>query len=168
MLPMQISGRQRWFFSVCLFFLIQFSAILIAYGQSDTHTATINVQEIAWLQISGSVSITITGTGVVAGQDLMTATDQSSTLSWGLNGTSKKITVRTNIGTPLYTLTVQALNPIPGSSAGVVTVSTTDLNLILSLSRNKGSSTLRYTAAALASQGIGSDIHTITFTVTTQ
>jgi hypothetical protein len=41
-------------------------------------------------------------------------------------------------------------------------------DLILNIGRSQGSCTLRYTVTALASKGIGTDSHTITFTVTTQ
>lgn len=71
---------------------------------SDSHTVTVTVSEITVLSVNMGVSLAVTSAGVVAGEDLMTATDQTSTLTWGLNGTNKKITVSTNNGAPLFTL----------------------------------------------------------------
>lgn len=137
------------------------------YG-SDSHTATVTVPEIAVLSVNTAVSLNITGAGTPAGQDLMTATDQSSTLWWGLNGTSKKITIRTNVAAPLFTLKAEALSPTQGTPASTVTISTVAKDFITGLGLNMGSCTLHYTAEALASTGTGTDLHTITFTVQNQ
>jgi hypothetical protein len=41
-------------------------------------------------------------------------------------------------------------------------------DLVLNVGRSLGNCTLKYTGTALASQGVGTDVHTITFTVTAQ
>jgi len=135
---------------------------------SASHTATVTVSEIAVLSTNTGVSLSITGAGVTAGQNLMTATDQSSTLTWGLNGLSKKITVNTNNAAPLYTLKVLALSPTQGTPVGTVTLGTLARDFLTGLGRDLGTCTLQYTAEALASQGTGMDSHTITFTVQNQ
>ncbi|MBM4169245.1 MAG: hypothetical protein FJ215_08830 [Ignavibacteria bacterium] len=137
------------------------------YG-TDSHSASVTVSEIALLSVNTGVTLNVTGTGTPAGQDLMTATDQSSTLWWGLNGTSKKITVRTNLTTPLYSLKVEAVSPTQGIPASTVTISTAAKDLITGLGLNTGSCTLLYTAEVLASAGTGTNTHTITFTVQNQ
>jgi len=138
------------------------------YG-SRSHTVTVTVATISLLQVSaGSVSLTITGAGVVAGQDQMTIVDQSTSLLWGVNSSTKKITVNTNLGAPIFTLKVFALNPTTGTASPEVTLVTTPRDFLLNVGRSSGSCTLRYTGEAFASQGTGTDTHTITFTVTNQ
>jgi hypothetical protein len=139
------------------------------YG-SDYHTVTVTVATITDIQVSsGSVSLTITGAGVPAGQDQMTAVDQTTNLLWGVNSATKKVTVNTNLVAPLFTMKLLALTPTsPGTAAPEVTLSTTPTDLLLNIGRSTGTCSLRYTGIALASQGMGTDTHTITFTVATQ
>jgi hypothetical protein len=110
----------------------------------------------------------ITGAGVVAGQDQMSVVDASTSLLWGVNSSTKKITVQTNLGAPLFALKLVALNPTQGTAAPEVTTSTTANDLLLDIGRSSGTCTLQYTGVALASQGTGTDSHLITFTVANQ
>ncbi|MEK9139256.1 MAG: hypothetical protein AAB393_19220 [Bacteroidota bacterium] len=137
------------------------------YG-SDFHTVTVTVATITAVQVSSpSVSLTITGAGAVAGQDALgTVVDQTSNLLWGVNSANRKITVNSNLAAPQFTLKVVALSPTVGTAMPEVTLSTTASDFLLNIGRSTGSCTLRYTGAALASQGTGTDSHTITFTVT--
>lgn len=135
------------------------------YG-NDFHTVTVTVATISVMQVSaGSVSLTITGAGVVAGQDQMTVVEQSTSLLWGTNSLNQKITVSTNLVGALFTLKLVALNPTRGTAMPEVVLSTTANDLLVNIGRTSGSCTLRYTGVALASQGIGTDSHTVTFTI---
>lgn len=141
------------------------------YAQAS-HTATINVSPIAVVGVSsGVVSLSITGAGVVAGVDQMTVTNQSTTLSWGANTSTAKISVNTNLASQKYQLQVQAVSitGVPSSAgitAPVVTVTSTSTDFMTGIGLKRGTCSLLYTGIALASQGIGSDSHTITFTIT--
>jgi hypothetical protein len=136
------------------------------YG-SDFHTVTVTVATITNVQVSsGSVSLSITGAGAVAGQDQMTVVDQTTNLLWGVNSANRKITVRTNLGAPQFALKLVALNPTQGTAMPEVTLSTTATDFLTNIGRSTGTCTLRYTGVALASQGTGTDSHTVTFTVT--
>ncbi len=138
------------------------------YG-SDFHRVTVSVATITLLQTNvGSVSLSITGSSVIAGQDLMTVSDQSSTLLWGTNSSGKKVTVRTSLATPKYSLRVAAISPTSGTAASEVALSTAAADFLFDIGRSSGSCAIRYTALALASQGTGSDAHTVTFTITNQ
>jgi hypothetical protein len=138
------------------------------YGNA-TNIVTVNVQPVTVLQISsGIINLSIAGSNAVAGQDQMMTTDQTSTLLWGTNSSLKKITASTSLAAPLFTLKLVALSPTVGTSAPQVTLSTTANDLLLNIGRSSGSCGLQYTAVALASQGTGTDSHTITFTVQTQ
>lgn len=149
-------------------FLIVITSLSIAFGQPANHTLTVNVSEITWILVTANVNLNITSGSVTEGQNLMTISDQTSSLNSGLNGTSKKITVRTNNGTALYTLKVQAVSPTQGTPTSTVTLGTLAQDILLGMGRSLGSCTLRYTAEALASLGTGTDSHIITFTVQTQ
>lgn len=136
---------------------------------SDNHTVTVTVATLTALQVSsGSVSLSITGTGVAAGQDLMTSIDQSSNLLWGINSANRKITVQTNLLSQTFSLRALALNPTQGTAAAEATLTTVAKDFLLNVGRSSGSCAIQYTGLALASQGTGSDSHTVTFTVTTE
>ncbi len=143
-----------------------------AFGQiygTTTNKITVKVQTITIVQITGSiVNLTVSGSNAIAGQNQMMTTDQTSALSWGINSSLKKITVNTSLAAPKFTLQLVAVNPTVGTAAAQVTLSTTANDLLLNIGRSSGSCSLLYTAIALASQGTGTDSHTITFTVLTQ
>ncbi len=158
-----------------VFFSLSITLMLLllpggAVGQSTAHhTVTVIVQTITLLQINvGTVALNITGAGLVAGQNQMTATDQSTTLLWGTNSSLKKITVSTNLAAPIFAMKVVALNPTTGTAGPQVTLSTVTNDLILNIGRSSGSSSLQYTGVALASQGVGKDTHVITYTIQSQ
>jgi len=158
-------GRQN--FILILFFLLIPSLTLCQ--KTDHHTVTVVVQPITLLQINvGAVNLNITGAQLIAGQDQMTATDQSTTIFWGTNSSLKKITVNTNLAVQIFVMKILAVNPTIGTAASEVTLTTVDRDLILNIGRSSGSSNLRYTAVALASQGVGKDTHSITFTIQSQ
>lgn len=138
------------------------------YGTAN-HTVTVVVQPVTTLRVNiGTANLNISGANAVAGVDAMTVTDQSTTLLWGTNSSLRKITVSTSLGTPLFTLKVLAVNPTVGTASPEVTLSTLSADFMLNIGRSSGSCSLRYTGIALASQGTGTDAHTITFTVQAQ
>jgi len=134
-----------------------------------THTVTVQVSVITAVQITGgTVNLNISNANVVAGQDQMSAVDQSTSLLWGTNSSARKITVGTSLAAPKFTLKLLALNPTQGTAAPEVTLASAARDLLLNIGRSSGSCTLRYTGIALASQGTGNDTHVITFTVAAQ
>jgi hypothetical protein len=156
------------------FFLLGSLLFLVArpaaaqYGTAS-HSVTVTVAEITSVSVStGSVSLAITGAGVAAGQDLMTTTDQSSSILWGINSSNKKITAKTDLVSPQFALKLLAIGPSRGSAAPEMTLGTTAQDLLLGIGRSRGTATLRYTGIASATQGIGTDSHIITFTVQAQ
>ena len=142
-----------------------------SYGQlgSSSHSVTVSVQEITVLQTSlGIINLQITGLNVIAGQNTMTATNQSSILSWGTNAANRKITAKTNLPAPIFTLKALATNPSQGTAAPEQTLSTTPTNFMLNIGRSSGLCTINYTGIATADQGFGTDSHLITFTIQSQ
>jgi hypothetical protein len=135
----------------------------------DTQTISVQVSPITVLTIQGStVAVNITDANLTAGVDAMTVQDETSRLLWGTNSGARKITAQTSLGTPLFQLRLVALSPSRGTPGPELLLGTAPRDLLLNIGRSQGSCTLRYTGTALASQGVGTDNHTITFTVTTQ
>lgn len=154
------------------FFILSVLAALGPFGiqaQTDNHTVRVSVAVITALQVSaGTVNLTISGADAVAGQDLMTTTDQTTSLLWGSNSSNQKVTVQTSLASPSFTLKIEAMNPTQGASAGQVVLSATPQDFLLNIGRSSGSCAIRYVGEAFASQGAGSDAHTITFTISNQ
>jgi len=136
---------------------------------TGSHRVTVSVQAITVLQVSaGIVNLSITGANATAGQDQMMVTDESSSLLWGTNSSLRKVTVNSNLAAPQFTLKVLAVNPTAGNAAAEATLSTVASDFLLNIGRTSGSCSLLYTGVALASQGTGTDAHTITFTIQAQ
>ncbi len=135
------------------------------YGTSS-NLITVTIAPITVLQFSTAIlNLSITGAEAVAGQNQMILTDESSTLSWGTNSSAQKITVSTNLASPLFTLQVEPKNWTGGTPMPPVTLTTTPTDFLRDIGRSSGTCTLLYTVTALASKGTGTDAHTLTFTV---
>jgi hypothetical protein len=139
------------------------------YG-SRSHTVTVTVSTITNVAVSsGSVSLTMALANVTAGVDLMgPVTNTATSLLWGINSSLKKVTVATNLAAPKYTLKLLAVSPSTGTAAPEVTLSTIAADFMTNIGRSSGTCTLQYSGYALASTGVGSDSHTITFTIAVQ
>lgn len=142
---------------------------LVAQYGSATNQVTVNVNAITQVRvIGGAVNLSITDAIVVAGQNTMTVTNTATQLQWGVNSGLRKITAQTSLAAPLFVLRLLGTSPTAGNAAAEVTLSTTAADLMVNIGRSLGTCTLRYTGVALATQGTGNDVHTITFTVTVQ
>jgi len=136
---------------------------------SDSHNVTVQVAQVTRLSVStGTVDLTISDVNAVAGEDMMTVTDQNSRLLWGTNSSGRKITASTSLAAPLFQLALVAVSPTAGTAAPEMILSTVPRDLLLNIGRTSGSCFLRYTGTAFASQGVGTDAHSITFTVQSQ
>ncbi len=142
----------------------------IAFSQTvANHQVTVTVQPVSLIQVSvGTITLNITGANAVAGQDQMSISDQSCNLLWGTNSSLQKITASTSLVSPVYTVRLVAIAPSSGTAMPEFPISSTPQDLLQNIGRSAGTTTLRYTAIALASQGIGTDSHVITFTFQAQ
>lgn len=153
-LPMKEVGKFLGFLILLLGFITFFSGQVYAVG---------------WVGIvGGNITLTVSETEM-QGEDLnlKAAVDTSCRLSWrNTDARRKKITVSTNLASPKFTLKVLALNPVQGTSAGEITLSTTVRDFVTSIPRtNAGSCTLQYTTIATVAQGTGQDTHRIIYTI---
>jgi hypothetical protein len=97
------------------------------------------------------------------------AVNASTKLLWTSNGDNRKIAVASNITSPRFILRIRAEQLSPGAGIAEPEVTLKDnepRDLILEVRRSAGSCTLKFTAAADAEQGVGSESHLITYTIT--
>ncbi len=134
------------------------------------------IAQLVWAGVAPSATLTVRGGNVVlsfvsamAGQEPDPLVNQvAAALKYrkGRADPPQKITVETNIGSPLFTLKVEAVNVRNGISTGELTLATTAQDLIANISQNGSRSCdLRYTLVALVSDGTGTDVHTVTYTM---
>ena len=139
---------------------------IVVAANLDSHTVTVQVSAINELAIIGG-NLTLTINSATAGSDPDDATDSTTCdLLWTTNQASKKITVATSLASPNFTLKVVAQNVSGGSAASEVTLSTTAQDLVTAIATTIGDCDLAYTVSATAADGTGSDIHTVTYTIT--
>lgn len=144
---------------------LTFSAPALA-ATTASHTVTVTVSAINEVAISGG-NVTLTIDSASSGSDPDDATDSTTAdLSWTTNEASKKITVDTDLVSPTYGLTVEATTVSGGTSAGVVSLSTTAQDFVTGIATTTGSCDLSYTGSATSGDGTGSDVHTVTYTIT--
>jgi hypothetical protein len=145
--------------------LIGLTASAATAAQTANHTVTVQVNAINELALTGG-NVTLTISTATAGQQPDSATNSTCTLAWTTNQANRKITVATNLASPLFTLQVLAQSVSGGTAAPQVTLSTTAADFVTGVSKTVGTCTLGYTASATAAQGTGSDVHIVTYTLT--
>lgn len=120
------------------------------------------------LLIGGPVELIVDGSTVVAGQSV--ATDASTMLQWEGRRRQKKITVETSAPGQVYTLRVVVVGK---TGDGTIQPEVTLLDgmfpqdLVRDIRNKKeGRGFVQYTASVAPGQEVGSDTHTVTFTLT--
>jgi hypothetical protein len=113
---------------------------------------------------------TISVTTAVAGSEPTPVVNTSSSLRYSAQANITRITVQTTCPNQNYTLTVVATGVTRGVAAPAVTLidGAPASNLITNIPKAWGGNatvTLQYTCTALFSQGSGSDVHTVKYTL---
>ncbi len=125
--------------------------------------------------LNGDVNLTISS--AIAGQEPSPAMNETGQLQWStlLLDPTKKITAQTSLGSPKFTLTARAVNISggDGTAVGEILVVTSASDFVVDIPAgisvgDPGTCTVRYTASAAASDGNGTDLHTITYTIIDQ
>lgn len=135
-------------------------------ADTDSHVVTVTVDPINEIDVDNNLTLIINS--ATPGSDPDPVTDSTTCdLSWTTNQTSKKITVKTNLAAPKFSLEVEGINlsGSNGSAAGLITLTTGGADFITGISVESASCDLSYTATATAADGTGSDTHTITYTI---
>ncbi len=141
------------------------TGLAMAANTAD-HTVTVTVEAINEAAITGG-DLILTINSATAGSEPDDAVDNTTCdLAWTTNEATKKITVETDLVAPTFALKALAQNVTGGTAAIEVTLSTTATNFVTGVDKTTGGCDLQYTASATAAQGIGSDIHKVTYTLT--
>lgn len=115
----------------------------------------------------GDVSLLVSS--ATAGQELAPVVDQSSSALKYRKLSAEptmKVTVATDLASPLFTLKAEAVNVGDGNPTAEIVLGTTAQDLITNISTQTFvTSCLRYTSVALVSDGVGTDTHTVTYTI---
>ena len=151
---------------ICAILMSLAMAGMALAADTDNHQVTVQVVAINEVGITGG-NITLTINSATAGSQPTDDVDNTTCdLAWSTNQSSKKITVQTSLGSPNFNLKVIAQSVTGGTAGSEVTVGTSAQDFVSSISTTVGSCDLQYTASATLSDGTGSDIHTITYTMT--
>ncbi len=134
-------------------------------AQSASHTVTVQVNAISELTLTGG-DMTLTLNTATAGGQPDSVVSAPCALAWTANQANARITVETSLASPTFTLKVVAQGLTGGAAAPEVTLSNTAADFITGAGNTTGACSLRYTAYATAAQGTGSDVHTVTYTLT--
>jgi hypothetical protein len=145
-------------------------AAAFAQDASDNHRVTVRVMEINTLEVrGGDLVLTLDALDPADASLFVPARDESAALAWSTNGADRKITVESDLASPRYTLSVAAFDVRGGGSAlGSVVLDAANgaQDLISGISRETADAHLEYVARADVADGIGSETHTVTYTLT--
>jgi hypothetical protein len=148
---------------------VLFSPRMHAQGGQATQVVMLQVLELSKIDlIGGSIKLQIDGASENAFEP-DPSIDVSTKLLWTSNGENRKITVGSDNASPRFTLRVAAesISPGAGLAAPEVMLSSNEPHdLILGVRRSAGSCKLKFTALASAEEGIGSESHLVTYTIT--
>ena len=141
----------------------------VAQDASTSQTLTLQVFETNRIDISQrAVTMVINQASLETGSPVE-AVNEDGNLTWLTNGDNKKITVASNNSAPRYLVKMHALD-ITGSTgvaAPEITLNdNTNRDLVMGVTRSYGKCKIRFMASAKVSDGIGSETHVITYTIT--
>ena len=137
-----------------------------AMAQTDNHTVTVTIPAINEVAITGG-DFELIFVVPAPGDDPADVSDGTTCdLDWSTNTASQKITVVSNIASPVATLTVTAGAVSGGTTTGAVTLNTTAGDFVTGVSLGTGGCDLEYSASCVASDAAGSEVHTVTYTIT--
>jgi len=142
-----------------------------AFGQQATTTQTLTLQVFETNKIDISqraLSLVINQASLETGAPIEAANEDGN-LIWITNGENKKITVASNNAAPRFLVKVNALD-ISGTSgvaAPEVTLNdNTTKDFVVGVSRSWGKCKIRFVASAKVADGIGTETHLVTYTIT--
>lgn len=138
----------------------------VAAAQTATQAVTFQVDAINQISFAGSPSLTINT--ATAGSN---PTNATAAASWAVttNQTGAKITASIGSAMPAgLTLSVNLTAPAGGSSAGATSLSTTDVDVVTSITKlAQAAIAVNYSLAATPAAGVvSSTSRTVTYTIT--
>jgi len=145
------------------------TALSFSQPASTNQTLTLQVFETNSIDISvRALTMVISQASLQTGAPI-DAVNEDGNLIWITNGENKKITIASNNASPRFLVKVSALD-IAGSTgvaAPEVTLNdNTVKDLVVGVTRCWGKCKIRFVASAKISDGIGTETHAITYTIT--
>jgi hypothetical protein len=146
-------------------------SIIPAFGQeaSTSQTLTLQVFETNRIDVSQrAVTMVINQASLETGNPVE-AVNEDGNLTWITNGDNKKITVASNNAAPRFLVKVHALDITgsTGTAAPEITLNdNTTRDLVMGVTRSYGTCKIRFVASAKVSDGIGTETHVISYTIT--
>jgi hypothetical protein len=150
-------------------FALAVSGIAMA-ANTATQTVTFQVDAISQLSVSGDPGALVISSAT-AGSDPSPATDNTTTYALTTNQSSQKIVGSIDSAMPSgVTLKVTLGAPTGGSSAGAVSLTASDQDLVTGISQvAESGKTIGYELDATVGAGVvSSDTRTVTFTLTAE
>jgi len=136
---------------------------------STNQTLTLQVFETNRIDISErALTMVINQASLETGAPVE-AVNEDGNLIWITNGENKKITVASNNASPRFLVKVSALDITgsTGTAAPEVTLNDNTIkDLVVGVTRSWGKCKIRFVASAKISDGIGTETHAITYTIT--
>jgi hypothetical protein len=153
----------------CTTLVAMFVAAVAATARAQetaTQTVTYSVSAISEIEVSGDPgALAVTS---ASGGTFTDATDASTTYNVSTNTTGAKITAAINTAMPAgLTLKVNLTAPTGGTSAGAITLGTTDVDAVTGITQvSESGKTIAYTLSAAPTAGaVSSATKTVTFTI---
>ncbi|MGQ9604017.1 MAG: hypothetical protein ACUVUU_07360 [bacterium] len=156
----------RYMLPISVFLLL--GAATVIASNVTTQTVTFQIDAINEISVSGNPGNLVINSAT-AGSQPNSATDNTTTYSITTNESGKKLTGKIDSAMPTNTtLEINLAAPTGGSSQGDVTLTTTDSDLVTSISQVAQSGlTITYTFSATVSAGtLSSTQRTVTLTLT--
>jgi len=143
--------------------------MLLSQASSTRQVLTLQVAELNKIGIVGSNFTLVVDAVNPRTLDFIPALNTSTILVWTSNGENKKITVANSLNSPKFPLKLIAEKISANKAVGSSEVKLSDnatRDLIVGLGRSAGRCEIRFAATAGPEHGVGSETHTITFTIT--
>jgi hypothetical protein len=146
-------------------------SVTSAFGQdvSTNQTLTLQVFEANKIDISQRALTLVINQASLETGNPVEAVNEDGNLVWLTNGENKKITVATNNAAPRFLVKVHALD-ITGSSGvaapEIVLNDNTTRDLVVGVTRSWGKCKIRFVASSKVSDGVGTETHLISYTIT--
>ena len=151
--------------------VLSLMTVASAFGQEATtnQTLTLQVFETNRIDINQrAVTMVIDQASLETGAPIE-ATNEDGSLFWITNGENKKITVASNNAAPRFLVKVNALDVSGSSGVAAPEVNLNDnttKDFVVGVSRSWGKCKIRFVASARVSDGVGTETHLITYTIT--
>ena len=148
-----------------------FFSVTSASGQdaSANQTLTLQVFEANKIDISQRALTLVINQASLETGNPVEAVNEDGNLVWLTNGENKKITVATNNAVPRFLVKVHALD-ITGSSGvaapEIILSDNTTRDLVVGVTRSWGKCKIRFVASSRVSDGVGTETHLISYTIT--